>query len=324
MKVPDSKETGGRIRYARMKQGITIKMLAEQAEMSSNYLSTVERGENAPSDALLQRMADILDVSFDYLKNGDTMDEADEDSVDTITMLPAADYNADATLFLNIASKYSIVAGNKSIAKAIDCPEDELTKILSNTMPANLTPENYFEIADEMDIAAALRGCSDLYETLQAILVKQKLRDALRKHVNEKYGGRSFYKFVGHGVEKVEEYALENGEIFTVTSLIIRFTDSKSTERTFKHLYLNKASEEQIIAVLKKESYDDQHTCLVFTDEALLNDFKNCGERYAEEQTTLKSEAGMSVPSEYWGNVSLAFFNVESGSIEEQYFDCDE
>ena len=324
MNVPDNKKLGGRVRYARMNQRMTIKELAELAGMSHNYLSTIERDENVPSDTLLRRMAEVLKVRFDYLKNGDSETAANKRRAFTSDILPTSDYNADAALFLGMASKYSVVAGNEHLAKTIGRSEDELTKILSNTMSVRLTQKNYSDLAGEMDIAAALRGCSDLYRTLRSILLKQKLHDALRQYVNDEYGGRSFYKFSKLDAEIEQHYTLENGEEFAVTSLIVEFVNSDGTVRTYKFPYLSEASEEQIIAILKQEQDDSKFTCLVFTDEDFLYDFKACGERYAEEQMTLRAEAEMLVHPEYWGNVSLAIFDEESGSIEEQYFDYDD
>jgi transcriptional regulator with XRE-family HTH domain len=57
------KEFGKRLQYFRRHAGLTQEQLAEQAEISVDFLSLVERGINAPSFDSLEKLAKALGIS---------------------------------------------------------------------------------------------------------------------------------------------------------------------------------------------------------------------------------------------------------------------
>ena len=56
------KEFGKRLRSLRRQAGLTQEQLAEEAQISVDFLSLVERGINAPSFENLEKLAKALDV----------------------------------------------------------------------------------------------------------------------------------------------------------------------------------------------------------------------------------------------------------------------
>lgn len=58
---------GNNIKLERLRLNLTQEQLSEKLDISTSYLGRIERGErNVPLDTLI-RLADILNVSIDYL-----------------------------------------------------------------------------------------------------------------------------------------------------------------------------------------------------------------------------------------------------------------
>ena len=57
------KDFGKRLRSLRRQAGLTQEQLAEETEISVDFLSLVERGINAPSFENLEKLAKALDIS---------------------------------------------------------------------------------------------------------------------------------------------------------------------------------------------------------------------------------------------------------------------
>ena len=66
------KEVGKRVRDQRIAQHITTEKLAEEANISVQYLNLLERGEKCMSIAILVKLAAALHCSCDYLLRGQT------------------------------------------------------------------------------------------------------------------------------------------------------------------------------------------------------------------------------------------------------------
>lgn len=64
----DLKVIGENIRKERKRQLLTIEQLAEQADITDNFLGKIERGESTPSLFTLDSIACSLNVSIDFLK----------------------------------------------------------------------------------------------------------------------------------------------------------------------------------------------------------------------------------------------------------------
>lgn len=64
------RQVGQRIRQARQGKGLTLDQASEAADTSIQFLSQVEKGEQAMTMLKLGRLAKALDVSTDYLLFG--------------------------------------------------------------------------------------------------------------------------------------------------------------------------------------------------------------------------------------------------------------
>ena len=63
---------GQRIHELRDKTGLSLRKMADQIGISSPFLSDIELGRRFPSEEILVKLADALDVSPDELKQYDT------------------------------------------------------------------------------------------------------------------------------------------------------------------------------------------------------------------------------------------------------------
>lgn len=70
---------GREVRRLRKARGLTIERLAERAELSTNYLGAVERGEKNPSLTTITNIARGLNVSVGALLMSQTPGERAED-----------------------------------------------------------------------------------------------------------------------------------------------------------------------------------------------------------------------------------------------------
>ena len=68
----DNKEFGARLKEKRLLRNYTIDELSEKLNISSSYLSLLERGDRKPSYTLLLKIYDVLGVSLDELMFGKT------------------------------------------------------------------------------------------------------------------------------------------------------------------------------------------------------------------------------------------------------------
>ncbi|MEN6463447.1 MAG: helix-turn-helix domain-containing protein [Syntrophomonas sp.] len=58
---------GNRLRKAREKKGFSQKFVAESLGITNSSLSNYERGERDPDTSILNRLADLYEVTMDYL-----------------------------------------------------------------------------------------------------------------------------------------------------------------------------------------------------------------------------------------------------------------
>lgn len=70
MKEIDYKGMGRRIKEGRNKMKVTQEKLAEKIDVSPSYISEIERGTSICSLAVLNDIADVLELNLDYLVNG--------------------------------------------------------------------------------------------------------------------------------------------------------------------------------------------------------------------------------------------------------------
>jgi len=60
------KIVGKKLKEIRLKQDMTIQILAERSQVSSNMISRIERGLTIPSVEILMRLATVFDKSINY------------------------------------------------------------------------------------------------------------------------------------------------------------------------------------------------------------------------------------------------------------------
>lgn len=65
--MTDLQPIGKRIKAARQSKKLTQQELAELADLSTTYISAMERGKKTPKLETLVKLANILNVSTDYL-----------------------------------------------------------------------------------------------------------------------------------------------------------------------------------------------------------------------------------------------------------------
>lgn len=63
----DYRAIGSNLRCARKKRGLTLEVLAEQANIGANFLGKIERGTSIPSLETLVKLANALEISMDML-----------------------------------------------------------------------------------------------------------------------------------------------------------------------------------------------------------------------------------------------------------------
>ena len=68
--MPDELDLGRKVRELREDRGLSLKALAEKAQVSESFVSQVERGVANPSVASLRRLAGALDASVGSLFQG--------------------------------------------------------------------------------------------------------------------------------------------------------------------------------------------------------------------------------------------------------------
>ena len=78
-------EVGKRIKSEREKNNLTRDSLAERLEISSTYLSQLERAERNGSLSVICKIASVLNISLDYLIYGnDSIEVSKEDIIEKI------------------------------------------------------------------------------------------------------------------------------------------------------------------------------------------------------------------------------------------------
>lgn len=95
---------GKRIKSERQKRGITQQQLAEQIDISTNFMSLIENGRNMSVDTLV-KIANVFGVSVDYLLS-DTIEVA-SDNISAQINYNLSTLNDDERLFfLNMIKQY--------------------------------------------------------------------------------------------------------------------------------------------------------------------------------------------------------------------------
>lgn len=79
---------GAKLRELRKEKGLSVHKTGRQLGVSGNYISLLERGKTAPTEALLIALAEFYEV--DRQKLFDMYEKIDSDQVKNIIALPAS------------------------------------------------------------------------------------------------------------------------------------------------------------------------------------------------------------------------------------------
>lgn len=159
----DTSTVGGRIRSCRKRLGLNLEGMANQIGVSPNYVSIIERNVKTPSDKVLRRVADLADVTFDWLRNG-----AGEDGV-TMSNEPSPQpetgkESIDASLFLNLILCDGTAISKETIATILDVDAESLEGILRGEAQFDPAWDNGLSnIAQRLELP-------DMIEKLQGIV----------------------------------------------------------------------------------------------------------------------------------------------------------
>lgn len=85
-----SKNIGERIRRCRRERGLTQEELAEKIDIAPNYLGQIENGRRGVNITNLIKIANALDITFDYLMsdvNSAAIEEADSTKKQWLALL---------------------------------------------------------------------------------------------------------------------------------------------------------------------------------------------------------------------------------------------
>lgn len=101
------KGIGENIQKARLKRKLTQEQLAEMCNVSSEYISTIERGLSSGSISLIVDICNVLDITPDYVfnkcVNSDTNNIEILDAETSVTYLKLKDDNKN---FVNYTIKH--------------------------------------------------------------------------------------------------------------------------------------------------------------------------------------------------------------------------
>ena len=128
-------ELGNRIRRLRLSRGLKLQELAEEAGLSTGYLSDIERGRSALSGEKLASLARVLCVTADYLLTGERGDGISDQHDITIPKTLSAvavllQLSHEQTIRL-LKGRRSIVA-RRSTTQNSDWTEDEWIAFYNN------------------------------------------------------------------------------------------------------------------------------------------------------------------------------------------------
>lgn len=98
------KEIGKRIKAKRKETKITQEKLSEIIDVSPSYISEIERGSSICSLSTITNIANVLNVSLDYLVLGITPQNVDAMFTDILSSIPNQNKKLYIDLCENIAN----------------------------------------------------------------------------------------------------------------------------------------------------------------------------------------------------------------------------
>lgn len=281
MKIVDVDTVGGRIRACRQAMNLTLANLAEKINVSSNYISILERGDKNPSDKVLHKIADFANVSYWWLKTGQ---EESPVSFNEPISLNAVPVNVDVPLFLSLAIQSIPGMTKEKLAAKLDISPGAMDNILFEDGDA-AAPDwaDYFSIlARQMDLPAVRKKIRNLDLFLQNESVEKERKRLL--DLAKRCAGSEYQYFVSNSMQRKGADIPSDPEIHT-EHIALRQSESlkgKTWHFVF-YRFAGTIDSSLVKAIMGDElSYCDEiygNLTLVFDDDEVLSLFQNEYER---------------------------------------------
>jgi transcriptional regulator with XRE-family HTH domain len=151
--MADEINIGLRIKQRRQELGLSLRKLAERANVSASFLSQVERGESSASLDSLRRIAESLDLPMMHL----VFDEK-KDAGEKLVFMLRAGYRPKLNLRDNRVSYEMLTPdldrgmevilgrlspGSENVARPLKVPTEECVYVLSGCLTIGLGPEEF-------------------------------------------------------------------------------------------------------------------------------------------------------------------------------------
>lgn len=330
MNEVDMSKPGGRIRACRQEMNLTLSQLADSIEVSSNYLSVVERGVKNPSDKVLHKIADLAKVSYWWLKAGQEESPVKETPPAlpqkpsypiapqkqdfSLSAIPA---NIDVPLFLSLAIQ-SIPGMNKEkLAVILDAPPEAMEKILFGD-DHEISPnwKDYFSIlAQKMDLPAACQKVHAL--------------DLFLQNENREKGQKRLFELAKRYIGSVYEYFRFNPMLESIPStprilysehIVLLKSDQTDDDNCgslhFFFYRFDSIDEALVESIMSSHiSYCKECHCdstLVFDEDSILDLFK---QEYERQQASILPSPGGDC-SEDGSSPTISLLLVDRGTWE--------
>lgn len=296
----DMSKPGGRIRACRQEMNLTLSQLAKSLNVSSNYLSVVERGMKNPSDKVLHKVADLAKVSYWWLKTGQEESPMKE-APPAPPQKPAFSLNAvpadiDVPLFLSLAIQSVPGMSKEKLAVILDAPPEDMEKILFGD-DHGISPnwKNYFSfLAQKMDLPAVCQKVHALDLFLQnenREKGQKRLLELAKRYIGPEY---EYFRF-----DSVLENTLPTSKILYSEHIVLLKSDAPLSDddnygsRRFSFYRFDSIDETLFESIMSRHiSYCKEYHCdstLVFDDDSILDLFKQA---YEQQQASISLSAG--------------------------------
>lgn len=331
----------GRIQWVRQKTKSNMKNFAQELGITRNYLSVLEHGKRQPSDELLQKIADLGDVSFQWMKEGSG--SAKEDTVNTVPALPQnpGEQARIDRLFLHILRHYQPKIFPDTMSYILKMEPAALEKFMEGEIECSLEREDLQVLAKRLDSDKVVRemGAVERFitesNTITSIdVIKKAIKDYLNQFERGAYtwgelmdgeDGDSCYELPDCTVEvstltcKGRRQGMQDG------TAVFRFQYVRETKGTAPNRQYGFASSSTMIRYKevanlrlpklkpgrkKKPSPDEiRREIFVFTNDILYESFAECLaaiQRERESRSASLATAGLP---------SLLLLDVNQGAV---------
>lgn len=205
----DALPLGSRIRQARQRQHLKIKDLAEKISKTPNYISRLENSHSQPSDDLLREIAEVCNVSYQWLKNGSGRIDDDASSNSALaktddghetsdsfayTRDKGAEQDLDDRFFLHILHYCQPKMFPEAVGILLNMEPDTLTKFLDKEADCKID-QGVVEVLSkridldmvELQMDAVKRLVTKIRTTADAEVVETAINDYLNRYENGVY-----------------------------------------------------------------------------------------------------------------------------------------